>query len=150
MTNRRSEPLYVAARIPDPDGGYGVPQHYVIPRSDGVVEISKRFFRVVDCPVLRARPVPVATFLRVEPGATLTEQFPVALPLTTIHPEGPLNNGELAPMPARPDRIVFCVGLVPPVPADPKPFEEDGEQRYGYRDFDTDAQTHLCSDLQPL
>ncbi|MFE6923790.1 hypothetical protein ACFVAV_22385 [Nocardia sp. NPDC057663] len=150
LTNHRSEAVYVAVRVPDADGDRGVQGHYIVPRSDGIVEISKRFFRPADCPKLLYIPPPTPASLRIDPGATFAEEFNVSLPLTTIHPYEPLDPGDLAPMPSRPGHIVFCVGLMRSMTTTPEPTERDGEQRYDYRDLDFKAQTHLCSDPEPL
>lgn len=150
LTNHRSEAVYVVARVPDADGKGGAQGHYVVPRSDGIVEISKRLIRSVDCPKLRYMAPPEPDLLRIDPGATFAEEFTVSLPLTTIHPYQPLDPGDLAPMPSRPGHIFFCVGLMRSKTTTPQLTERDGEQRYDYRDLDFDAQTHLCSDPGPL
>ncbi|MFD5180753.1 hypothetical protein ACFWM1_33435 [Nocardia sp. NPDC058379] len=129
-TNNRTTPVYAINRIQQ-DTGAAAPRerHFVVPRSDDVVEISQRQFRYrsPNCVVPRSMPLPPPLASRIEPGSTLTDTIHVPLPLRVIHPEGPPAAEYLPPLtPHHP--ISFCLGFSST--ADPDPRDVDGEPLY--------------------
>jgi len=130
-TNNRTSPVYAINRIQQ-DTGAATPRerHFVVPRTDGVVEINQREFlyRSPNCVVPRSTPLPPPLASPIEPGSTLTDTIHVALPLRVIHPEGPSATEYLPPLPDPPHPISFCLGFSST--ADPDPRDIDGEPLY--------------------
>lgn len=143
-TNNRTSTAYVLNRIQQ-DTGAATPRerHYVVPRTDGVVEISQRalLYRSPNCVIPRSMPLPPPLASRVEPGSTLTDTIHVPLPLHVIHPEGPSATEHLPPLTTPPHPISFCLGFGST--ADPDPRDLDGEPLYSVPT--TGPETVSCS-----
>jgi len=130
-TNNRTSPVYAINRIQQ-DTGSAAPRerHFVVPRTDGVVEISQRQFlyRSPNCLVPRSIPLPPPLATRIEPGSTLTDRIHVPLPLRVVHPEGPSATENLPPLTGPPYSISFCLGFSST--AGPAPRDVDGGSLY--------------------
>ncbi|MEV6219589.1 hypothetical protein [Nocardia sp. NPDC051833] len=143
-TNNRTSTAYVLNRIQQ-DTGAATPRerHFVVPRTDGVVEISQRalLYRSPNCLVPRSMPLPPPLASRIEPESTLTDTIHVPLPLRVIHQEGPSATEHLPPLTAPPYLISFCLGFSST--ADPDPRDIDGEPLYSVST--TGPETVSCS-----
>ncbi|WP_194813868.1 hypothetical protein [Nocardia sp. XZ_19_385] len=146
VTNHRREPLYLADRVQtselDPSRAYNL-----VPRSDQIIEISRRYYPAGYCPAEAPFTPPRPEVIRLEPGEILTQEFSVALPFAVSHPYVGAAQF-LTPMPARPYRVVFCIGAVPSKIPDPQPTSQGARPVYQAKDFDYRAQTTVCSPLQ--
>lgn len=143
-TNNRPSPVYAINRIQqDTDSAPPRERHFVVPRSDGVVEISQRKFiyRLPNCIVPRAMPLPPPLASRIEPGSTLTGTVRVRLPLQVLHPEGPSATEYLPPLAGPPYSVSFCLGFSST--AGPNPVDVDGEALYG--ELAAGPETVACS-----
>ncbi|MGW5440216.1 hypothetical protein [Nocardia asteroides] len=143
-TNNRTNPVYAINRIQQ-DTGTAAPRerHFVVPRTDGVVEISQREFlyRSPNCVVPRSMPLPPPLASRIEPGSTLNGIIQVPLPLRVIHPEGPPAMEYLPPLTASPGPISFCLGFSST--ADSAPRDIDDEALYSVPS--AEPETVACS-----
>ncbi|MFD3706145.1 hypothetical protein ACFWUP_23650 [Nocardia sp. NPDC058658] len=97
VTNLRDNDVYFANRANSTIGPANL-----VPRSDGVVEISRRKYTTPQCPVLMYAPPPLPATLRVQPGQTVNEEFDVPVPFVGNHPLLADDDEFLAPMPPRP------------------------------------------------
>ncbi|MGM7646774.1 hypothetical protein ACSVDM_17880 [Nocardia sp. JW2] len=121
LVNQRPTTVFAVNRIQQ-DIGSGSPRerHYVIPRTDGAVEISQRAFvyRSPNCVVPRSVPLPPPLGTSIAPGATLRDTVHVTLPLSIQHPEGPSASEHLAALSGPPYAVSFCLGISPTAAAD--------------------------------
>ncbi|MGW6729936.1 hypothetical protein ACWF9G_28895 [Nocardia sp. NPDC055029] len=143
-TNNRPSPVYAINRIQqDTDSAAPRERHFVVPRSDGVVEISQRKFiyRSPNCIVPRSMPRPPPLASRIEPGSTLSDTVHVQLPLRVQHPEGPSATEYLPSLARPPYSVSFCLGFSST--AGPDPVEVDGEALYG--ELAAGPETVACS-----
>lgn len=138
VTNHRDDDIYFANRPNSTTGSANL-----VPRSDGVVEISRRQYWAPECPVLLYAPPPRPDTVRVRPHQTVTEEFDVPVPFVGSHPLLGDDDDYLAPMPPRPYRAVFCIGVVPTVVDQPR--QQEHSNLYEAMDFDFDKQVNVCS-----
>ena len=115
LTNEGSQQLLVADGIPVVAGA-GVRLQpgtaYVIPVGEDV-EMSQRVFPWPDTDKTWAT-APRVGVTRLAAGDNLSRTVTVPLPLTLHHPFGTdLGDGELS-LPAAPDRVTFCLGVIAP------------------------------------
>lgn len=143
VTNHRDTDIYFAHRANSTIGSANV-----VPRSDGVVEISRRKYTAPECPVLLYAPPPLPATFRVQPNQTVNEEFEVPLPFAGNHPLLADDDDFLAPMPTRPYRTVFCTGLVPPAVDQPR--QQQHSNLYEAKDFDFDKQVNICGPVQAV
>lgn len=143
-TNNRPSPVYAINRIQQ-DTGSASPRerHFVVPRSDGVVEISQRTFiyQSPNCIVPRLMPLPLPLASRIEPGSTLSDTVHVRLPLRVQHPEGPSATEYLPPLAGPPYSVSFCLGFSST--AGPNPLDVGGETLYS--ELAAGPETVACS-----
>ncbi|MFD0366341.1 hypothetical protein ACFQZZ_33330 [Nocardia sp. GCM10030253] len=145
VTNHRRDPLFLADRVRTsrlpPEQAYNL-----VPRSDQVVEISRRFYPIGQCPIAASRPPDPPEMVRVDPGATYGSEFTVAVPFEVEHPMTSEAARFLAPMPPRPYPVVFCVGAVPTQRPNPSPDRGDTTHPlYSPHGFQFEAQTTFCT-----
>ncbi|MFD3705793.1 hypothetical protein ACFWUP_21855 [Nocardia sp. NPDC058658] len=143
LTNHRDADIYFANRANSTTGPANL-----VPRSDGIVEISRRKYTTPECPVLNAAPPPLPPTLRVQPGQTVADEFDVPLPLVGNHPIFGHADYYLTPMPARPYRAVFCVGVVPPIVD--QPHQQKHSNLYEATDFDFSMQVNICGQVHTV
>ncbi|MEU4811794.1 hypothetical protein AB0H20_21535 [Nocardia fluminea] len=143
VTNHRDTDIYLASRANSTIGSANL-----VPRSDGVVEISHRKYTAPECPVLLYAPPPRPPTLRVQPNQTVTEEFHVPVPFVGNHPLLADEDDFLAPMPPRPYRTVFCIGVVPP--AVDQPHQQKHSHLYEAMDFDFDKQVNICGPVHTV
>ncbi|MFF2087889.1 hypothetical protein ACFVVM_29265 [Nocardia sp. NPDC058176] len=143
VTNHRDTDIYFANGANSTIGSANL-----VPRSDGVVEISRRKYTAPECPVLLYAPPPRPDTLRVGPGQTVTEEFDVPVPFVGNHPLLADGDDFLASMPPRPYRTVFCIGVVPPVVDEPQ--QRKHSNLYEAMDFDFDEQVNICSPVHTV
>jgi hypothetical protein len=113
---------------------------YATVRADGVVEIAKRAFAPPPG-VNPAAPYQLAGTV-VAPGAELTEELTVALPL---HGRSPYGDDRL-PEPVT--RVVFCLGVLPDSMIGMRRDGTADRPVYGHMEFTVAAQRLLCG--QPV
>ncbi|MEU4649444.1 hypothetical protein [Nocardia fluminea] len=142
VTNHRDTDIYFANRANSTIGSANL-----VPRSDGVVEISRREYTAPECPVLLYAPPPLPATLRVQPNQMVNEKLDVPLPFAGNHPLL-ADDDLLAPMPTRPYRTVFCTGLVPPAVDQPR--QQQPSNLYEATDFDFDKQVNICGPVQAV
>lgn len=115
LTNEGSQELLVADGIPVVAGaGFRCQRDsaYVIP-SDGSVELSQRVFPWPDTDKTWVT-APRVGVTRLAAGDTLSRTLTVPRPLTLRHPFGTdLGDGELS-LPAAPEMVAFCLGVIAP------------------------------------
>lgn len=147
VTNRRANDVYLTTHIsmsgsPVRAEGYGV-----MPRSDGVVEVGKRHYAQPDeCPIrFFVAPTP-PSLTRVAPGANFSQEFRVPKPLRVDYTFAVGDGTDVAPMPAAPYPVVFCLGVVPPAVPDPRLAPDSTDPVYDSTDFLLDEQRNLCSE----
>ncbi|MFE7719135.1 hypothetical protein ACFU44_08820 [Nocardia rhizosphaerihabitans] len=143
-TNNRPSPVFAINRIQqDTDSALPRERHFVVPRSDGVVEISQRKFiyRSPNCIVPRSMPLPPPLASRIDPGSELSGTIRVRLPLHVLHPEGPSATEYLPHLPVPPYSVSFCLGFSST--AGPNPVDVDGEALYS--ELAAGPETVACS-----
>ncbi|QLY29149.1 hypothetical protein H0264_28180 [Nocardia huaxiensis] len=108
VTNHRAEAVFAAER-----GNAGA--YNLVPRSDKVIEISRRNYAVGgQCPVLVYEVPAPPTVARIEPGESLAREFAVPIPFQINHPYRlTVGDGHLSALPDRPYPVVFCIGVGP-------------------------------------
>jgi hypothetical protein len=115
LENNGSHELLVADRIPVAAGAgvrWQQGSAYVIPHGRGV-ELSQRVFPWPDTDKTWAT-APRVGVTRLAAGETLTGTLTLSKPLALNHPFGPdLGDGEIS-LPAEPDQVVFCLGVIAP------------------------------------
>jgi hypothetical protein len=111
ITNRGSKPYLVFNRLPGQlDSTDVTPDQnavYVEPQQDGTVDISKRAYPLPDGPTVNTPYIPGASELL--PGATMSEQMEVKLPLRRRRPYMSVVPAPEMPSPIR--TVRFCVGV---------------------------------------
>ncbi len=143
-TNNRTSPVYAINRIQQATGSASPRErHFVVPRSDNVIEVSQRKlrYRSPNCLVQRAVPLPPLRATRITPGSGLEGTVHVPLPLGIQHPEGTSAVAHLPPLTGPPYSVSFCLGFSPT--AGPSPHTIDGETQYG--DLAAGPETVACS-----
>lgn len=149
VVNHHPTTVFAINRIQQ-DTGSASPRerHFVVPRADGVVEISQRAFvyRSPNCVVPRSVPLPLPLGKAVASGSTLRDTVHVALPLHIQHPEGPSAAQHLAQLLGRPYTVSFCLGISPTAATDP--VDIDGETLYS--GLVLTPETVVCSTPQQL
>ncbi|MGW5440522.1 hypothetical protein [Nocardia asteroides] len=143
VSNHRDTDIYFANR---PNSTIGSAN--LVPRSDGVVEISRRKYTTTDCPALLYAPPPRPDTVRVSPHQTIEEEFEVPVPFVGNHPLLGDDYDYLAPMPPRPYRVAFCIGVVPTTVDQPR--QREHSNLYDAMDFDYERQVNICSPVHTV
>ncbi|MGX1808922.1 hypothetical protein ACWIGI_24645 [Nocardia sp. NPDC055321] len=85
-------------------------ESYVVPAGDDI-EIAQRFFDWPD-EVEELAQLPPVGIMRIRPGTTESQTVRVRRPLTTHHPYWAPSERDSPKLPARPEGVVFCLGIV--------------------------------------
>lgn len=151
VTNDGDVPLLLANRLPRVAGAgtsFDDTLAYVTGAGSDAVEISQRLFPWPAGDVERAQAPQIgATVL--EPGATVTVELAVPLPLERNQPFGDDLGDKTITLPDPVSRVSFCLGLLPRDVTDAAP-DQDGVVLLGHGGAAVDLQYLLCSEAVDL
>lgn len=149
LRNTTDGELLVVDRVPRPAGAgttYDATLAYVTGRGSGIL-VSQRLFPWPDTDRKAWGQAPRAGVTRLAAGAELSRELSVPRPFVRRQPFGDdLGDGPVA-LPADPDRVTFCLGVVAP-PYHPALglSEEDGTTTVNHGKVSWESQTQLCAE----
>ncbi len=149
LENTTDAELLVVDGVPRPAGAgtrYDAGLAYVTGRGSGVL-LSQRVFPWPDTDRMAWGQAPRAGVTRLAAGEELSRELTVPEPFARRHPFGEdLGDGPVA-LPADPDTVTFCLGVVaPPYPPALALSEDDGTTTIAHGNAAWDAQAQLCAD----
>ncbi len=115
LTNTGDEPLLVVNRLPRASGAtvaYDPEVVYVVGQADGLVQIASRLFALPEAGGTDYAQLPQAGATEVEPGAVLTQDLTVPVPLVRSSPWGDdVGDGPIE-LPDPVTSVQYCLGVI--------------------------------------
>lgn len=150
-TNAGNIDAFILNRLPNRGAdvtSVGPGKYYLIPTSDGVIEISKRAFFISESGTASSAAQILPAAMRLLPGKSFEEEFTVALPLKISHPYKDV--AKLPAMPTPANKVKFCLGVVQDDIMNARERVINGESLLFLTAEDTKKQQLVCSDVQSL
>lgn len=150
-TNTGNIDAFIFNRLPNRGAdvsSVGAGKYYLVPTSDGAVEISKRAFFISESGTASSGTQVLPAAMRLSPGKSFEEEFNVTLPLKISHPYKDV--AKLPAMPNPANKVKFCLGVVQDDIMNARERVINGESLLFLTAEDTKKQQLVCGDVQSL